>query len=144
MGDLEAEHLIDFSQPVAVLMTGLLHLIPDEGDPAGLVARYMSAMVPGSYVVLSHMTVDQKPPLAAEAVRSVGRQTGGWFPRSKDEFRRILGDMEIVPPYEGTGPDVTWVGTVAVLRPGAGRLRRFPLALRRGGQEARLTVEAWS
>src|SRR6266705_5955735 len=43
---LAADQLIDFSQPVAVLMTGLLHLIPDEQDPDGLVARYVSAMVP--------------------------------------------------------------------------------------------------
>ncbi len=110
LADLETNHLIDFSQPVAVLMTGLLHLIPDEEDPAGLVARYMSAVVPGSYVVLSHMTADQKPPLAAEAVRSVGKMTGGWFPRSKDEFRAMFGELEIVPPYEGTGPEITWVG----------------------------------
>jgi hypothetical protein len=110
LGDLRAGQLIDFSQPVAVLMTGLLHLIPDEEDPAGLVARYMSAVVPGSYLVLSHMTADQKPPLAAEAVRSVGSRTGGWFPRGKDEFRRMIGDLEIVPPYQGAGPEITWVG----------------------------------
>jgi S-adenosyl methyltransferase len=110
LGDLGAGQFIDFSQPVAVLMTGLLHLIPDEEDPAGLVARYMSAMVPGSYLVLSQMTADQKPPLAAEAVRSVGGRTGGWFPRGKEEFRAMFGDLEIVPPYEGAGPEVTWVG----------------------------------
>jgi len=110
LGDLEANHVIDFGQPVAILMTGLLHLIPDEQDPAGLVARYLAPVVPGSYVVLSHMTADQKPPLAAEAVRSVGRMTGGWFPRSKDEFRAMFGDLEIIPPYEGVGPEITWVG----------------------------------
>jgi hypothetical protein len=110
LGDLEANQLIDFSQPVAILMTGLLHLIADDEDPAGLVARYMAAAVPGSYLALSHMTADQKPPLAAEAVRSVGRMTGGWHPRSKDEFRAMFGDLEIVPPYEGVGPDITWVG----------------------------------
>ncbi len=110
LGELAAGGLIDFSQPAAVLMTGLLHLIPDEEDPADLVARYMSAVVPGSYLVLSHMTADQKPPRSADAVRSVGDRTGGWFPRSKDEFRRIVGDLEIIPPYDGAGPEVTWVG----------------------------------
>jgi O-methyltransferase involved in polyketide biosynthesis len=110
LGDSGAGRLIDLSQPVAILMTGLLHLIPDEQDPAGLVARYMSATVPGSYLVLSHMTADQKPPKAAQALRSVGDRTGGWFPRSKDEFRRIIGDLEIIPPYQGAGPEITWVG----------------------------------
>lgn len=110
LGELRAGQLIDFSQPAAVLMTGLLHLIPDEEDPASLVGRYMSAVVPVSYLVLSHMTADQKPPMAAQAVRSVGERTGGWYPRSKDEFRRIIGDLEILPPYEGAGPEITWVG----------------------------------
>lgn len=110
LGELEAGQLIDFAEPVAVLMTGLLHLVPDSEDPAGLVARYMAAAVPGSYLVLSHMNADQKPPRAADALRSVGGRTGGWFPRSKDEVRAIFGDLEIVPPYEGAGPEVTWVG----------------------------------
>jgi O-methyltransferase involved in polyketide biosynthesis len=110
LGELGAGQLIDFSQPTAVLMTGLLHLIPDEEDPAGIVARYMSAVVPGSYLVLSHMTADQKPPKAAQALRSVGDRTGGWFPRGKDEFRRMIGDLEIIPPFQGAGPEVTWVG----------------------------------
>lgn len=110
LGDSGAGQLIDFSQPVAILMTGLLHLVPDEEDPAGLVERYMSAVPVGSYIVLSHMNADQKPPLSAEAVRSVGGRTGGWFPRSRDEFRQIIGDLQIVPPYEGAGPEVTWVG----------------------------------
>jgi S-adenosyl methyltransferase len=110
LGELAAGHLIDFGEPVAVLMTGLLHLVADTEDPAGLVARYMAAVVPGSYLVLSHMNADQKPPRAAQAVRSAGSQTGGWFPRSKDEVRRMIGDLDIVPPYEGAGPDVTWVG----------------------------------
>ena len=110
LGELADRRLIDFGKPVGVLMTGLLHLVPDEEDPAGLVARYMSAVVPGSYLVLSHMTADQKPPLSADAVRSVGGSTGGWFPRSKAEFRAMIGELEIVPPYEGAGPEVTWVG----------------------------------
>jgi S-adenosyl methyltransferase len=110
LGELASKHLIDFSQPAAILMTGLLHLVSDEEDPAGLIARYMAAVVPGSYLALSHMTTDQKPPKSAQAVLAVGERTGGWFPRSKDAFRAMFGDLEIVPPYEGAGPDVTWVG----------------------------------
>ncbi|MHB1430579.1 MAG: SAM-dependent methyltransferase [Streptosporangiaceae bacterium] len=111
LGAAGAGPLIDLGQPVAILMTGLLHLVPDAEDPAGLVARYMSAVAPGSYLVISHMTADQKPPKGAEAVRSVGSQSGsGWFPRSKDELRQIIGDLDIIPPYAGAGPEVTWVG----------------------------------
>lgn len=110
LADLKSGGLIDLGEPAAVLMTGLLHLVPDTEDPAALVARYMAAVAPGSYLALSHMNADQKPPLAAQAVRSAGDRTGGWFPRGRDEVRRLFGDLEIVPPYEGAGPEITWVG----------------------------------
>lgn len=110
LGQNGAGRLIDYGQPVAILMSGLLHLIPDSDDPAGLVARYMSAVVPGSYLALSQMTADQKPPASAQAILSVGDRTGGWHPRTRDDFRHLLGDLEIIPPYEGAGPQITWVG----------------------------------
>ena len=39
LGAPEVRRLIDFSRPVAVLLLAVLHLIPDEADPAGSVAR---------------------------------------------------------------------------------------------------------
>jgi hypothetical protein len=50
--------LIDHSQPVAVVMGLLLHFIPDEENPAALLARYRQALSPGSYLILSHDTSD--------------------------------------------------------------------------------------
>jgi hypothetical protein len=46
----EAAGVLDFSQPVAVMMLGLLHFIPDADDPYGLTRRYMDAVRPGSYL----------------------------------------------------------------------------------------------
>ncbi len=57
LGAPEVRRLIDFSQPVAVLILAVLHLIPDEADPAGSVARLRDAMAPGSYLVISHADV---------------------------------------------------------------------------------------
>ena len=39
-----ASGLLDFGQPVAVLLIGILHLIPDADDPAGIVARLIGAL----------------------------------------------------------------------------------------------------
>ncbi|HLI37859.1 MAG TPA: SAM-dependent methyltransferase [Streptosporangiaceae bacterium] len=54
----EAARLLDFGKPVAVMLLGILHCIPDEDDPAGIVARLMAAVPPGSYLVISHPAKD--------------------------------------------------------------------------------------
>src|SRR5580700_4933313 len=64
----EAAGVLDFSQPVAVMMLGLLHCIPDEYDPAALVARVMAAVSPGSYLVIAHPASD----VAEQLSRSMG------------------------------------------------------------------------
>jgi len=53
-----ASPLIDFSQPVALLMVAVLHFVPDTAAPHEAVARYVSALAPGSYLVLSHGVED--------------------------------------------------------------------------------------
>lgn len=112
LGSDVVRRLIDFGQPVAMLATGVMHFVPDEQDPAGIIARYMAPLTPGSYLVLSHMTVDQKPPKAVEVITGEGRTSpaSGAFFRTKAEIRRLFGDLEIVQPYAGAEPDVTWVG----------------------------------
>jgi len=49
---------IAFDQPVGLLFLLVLHWIPDEADPAALVARYRSAITLGSYLAVTHMTDD--------------------------------------------------------------------------------------
>jgi len=53
-----AAALLDFGQPVAVMLLGVLHLIQDAEDPWGIVARLMAAMPPGSYLTISHPAID--------------------------------------------------------------------------------------
>jgi SAM-dependent methyltransferase len=49
---------LDFSQPVAVMLIGLLHCIPDGDDPYRIVAELMRAVPPGSYLAISHPASD--------------------------------------------------------------------------------------
>jgi S-adenosyl methyltransferase len=49
---------LDFSQPVAVMLIGLLHCIPDADDPYRIVAALMRAVPPGSYLTISHPASD--------------------------------------------------------------------------------------
>jgi hypothetical protein len=50
--------LIDLAEPVSVLMTAVMHFVPDELHPWGLVGQYMAAVVPGIYLALSHGTYE--------------------------------------------------------------------------------------
>jgi O-methyltransferase involved in polyketide biosynthesis len=103
--------LIDFGEPVALLMTGVMMFVSDASDPWALVARYLDALVPDSYLSLSHLTDDYKPPAAAEGFRAVfDTATEHMYFRSKAKVERFFNGLELVPPYEGAEPAVTFTG----------------------------------
>jgi hypothetical protein len=72
----EVRRLIDFAEPVGVLMTAVLHFVADGSDPWGLVRRYMAATAPGSYLALSQVTSDNMPPTRGRWRISPGSSTG--------------------------------------------------------------------
>ena len=49
-----ASATLDFSQPIAVMMIAILHCIPDDDNPLGIVRKLVSAVPSGSYLALSH------------------------------------------------------------------------------------------
>jgi hypothetical protein len=65
IADLQVRGLVDFGRPVCVLLVALLHFVPDEQNPASLVAAFREALIPGSYLIFSHATVDGLPPQLA-------------------------------------------------------------------------------
>ncbi len=111
LADPDVRRLIDFSQPVGLLMTAVLQFVADASDPWALVARYMRAVVPGSYLALSHITGDK---LSARSVQT-GVQvyqaaTESAHPRTKAEIARFFAGLELVPPYAGAEPGLANVG----------------------------------
>jgi hypothetical protein len=107
----EVRALIDLDQPAGLLMTAVLHFIADDGDPWGLVARYVDALAPGSYLAISHATYDGLPPRLVQASTEVYAQaSAGWNPRPRAEVERFFAGLQIVPPYEGAEPAVTHLG----------------------------------
>src|SRR5215472_235076 len=57
----DAAGTLDFTQPVALMMLMVLHMIPDADDPHDIVARLLHALPPGSYLTLSHPPSDILP-----------------------------------------------------------------------------------
>ena len=103
--------LIDFGQPTGVLMTAVLHFVADGSDPKRLVARYMEAVPPGSYLALSHITSDKLPPRSVRAMYDLYDNANHQMHlRSKPEVERFFEGLEIEPPYQGAEPVVTYTG----------------------------------
>jgi trans-aconitate methyltransferase len=107
----QTRELIDFSKPVGLLMTAVLHFVADGSDPRGLVARYVAELSPGSYLALSHITADQKPPAAVRAILDIYENaTQQIYMRSRAEVQGFFDGLDLVPPYEGARAAVTYVG----------------------------------
>jgi S-adenosyl methyltransferase len=103
--------LIDFTQPVGLLLTGVMHFLPDSEDPWGLLRRYMAALPAGSYLSLSHLTDEDKPPVNAERFRAVfDNATEHMYFRDKAAVEKFFQGLEIVPPYPDAEPAVTYAG----------------------------------
>lgn len=91
--------LIDFESPVAVMFIALLHHIPDEDDPEGLVACFRDALPSGSYLAISHMTSDGPPPEAvASFVRVFDKVRESMTMRTRDRIRGFFTNLELVDP----------------------------------------------
>ena len=57
LADQAVERLLDFTEPVAVLLVSVLHFIPDEREPYAAVRALTGATPPGSWLAISHVTV---------------------------------------------------------------------------------------
>lgn len=107
LGHPDVAGLLDFSQPVAVLMIALLHFIPDDDDPAGLVRQIDDGLVAGSYLAISHGTPAPDQASAQEAVRSLYTRTPTPFSlRTPQQVAGLLSGLEIVDP--GIVPITDW------------------------------------
>jgi hypothetical protein len=103
--------LIDFDQPAGLMMTAVLHFVEEESDPWALVARYVDALAPDSYLALSHATYDRLPTRLVQAATEVySGATQNMHPRSRAEVERFFTGLELVPPYDGAEPGVVHVG----------------------------------
>jgi S-adenosyl methyltransferase len=95
----EADQTLDLTKPVAVLLVGVLHLISDGEDPYGIVARLMSAVPSGSYLVVTHPASDIDSGAAAEGARRYNSSVAtAQTRRSFAEVSRLLDGLEIVEP----------------------------------------------
>lgn len=111
LGHPEVRAVLDFSQPVGLLVVAVLHLVPEEDDPYGVMARYLEALPPGSYLALSHGTRDKQADRGVRALSTAFQQAASQFhPRSREQVERFFEGLEIVPPYHDAEPKLCFLG----------------------------------
>jgi hypothetical protein len=95
----DVRELLDLSQPTALLMTAVVHFVADEWDPRALIARYVSALAPGSYLALSHLTSDYKPERTVKGFCRVFQSaTEQMHFRSREEVAGFFTGLTLMPP----------------------------------------------
>ena len=94
----EVTSLLDFSEPVGVLMVTVLHFVPDSDDPAGIVHRFARGLVPGSYLVISHATQEAAPGAAAQVQDLYKGTTASAHTRTSAEIARFFDGFELAEP----------------------------------------------
>jgi hypothetical protein len=94
-----AAETLDFGKPVAVTVALTLHAIPDENDPHAIVAQFMNAMAPGSYLSISHPASDIEPEKAADiANRLKPLSYQQYTPRTRAQVLRFFDGLQLVEP----------------------------------------------
>ncbi len=90
---------LDLTRPVALILVGILHFMPDETDPGAIIATLMAALPPGSYLALSHGTPEYNPRAAADWTRSYRAGGVPFQLRSSDEVTDLaFRGLELVEP----------------------------------------------
>ena len=95
----QAAQTLDLTQPVALLLVGILHLISADENPAGIITQLMAALAPGSYLVVNAPASDVHAEVAAEGARRLAEM--GSTPvarRSREEVAGFFGGLELVEP----------------------------------------------
>ena len=107
LGHPDTLRLIDFSQPVVVLFVSVLHSIPDADEPGSVIRAFARRMVPGSYLILSHLTSDGHPAELVRQKEEVFAKTPTPFSyRSRAQILGYFDGFELVEP--GLTPVTQW------------------------------------
>jgi hypothetical protein len=106
LADRITREVLDFSQPIALMLVSILHFIEDRDDPGGIVDILKRALPSGSHLVLTHLTADYDR-AGMIAMSHIARQAGTVFvPRTHDEFAAFLTGLDLVDP--GIVPVADW------------------------------------
>lgn len=104
----EVRTTLNLAEPVAVLVLDVLHFVPDSAEPHKVLAKYVDALAPGSFLGLSHTCRD---PFMLAAVGLFGamyedQPLPAFTFRYPEQVVRFFDGMEVLAP--GVVPIPLW------------------------------------
>lgn len=97
LADPELRRLINFGEPVGILLVAVLHFISAADDPAGIIAGLLAPFPSGSHVVLSHATSDATAAIN-DAAKVFDGTTARCHIRCHDEVLALAAGLDLVEP----------------------------------------------
>jgi O-methyltransferase involved in polyketide biosynthesis len=96
----QAAGTLDFSQPVAIILLGILQLIPDADDPYAVLDRLTEAVCPGSYLVISHPTGDIDSDAMTEMAKRLNERSAPaqMTLRTHQQIARFFDGLDLIEP----------------------------------------------
>ncbi len=110
----EAARALDFTQPVALLLFGVLHHIPDLDQAQDIVRRLVANLAPGSYLAVNHSTSAVSGVAMEDAVAHWNRVgTPTMTLRTPEQITRFFDGLDLLEP--GVVPCSQWRPDVSPL-----------------------------
>ncbi|MGW7270948.1 SAM-dependent methyltransferase [Streptomyces sp. NPDC054864] len=100
-----ARGLLDFDRPIALSLIALMHFLPDDQDPYGIVSTLVGALPSGSHLVLSHASSDIFPELAEQVTAEYAKGGIKLGFRTRAEVSRFFEGLDLVDPGLVTAPE---------------------------------------
>ncbi|MBF6468968.1 SAM-dependent methyltransferase [Nocardia beijingensis] len=105
---LRSEGLIDFGEPVAITLVGVLHFVMDDERPAEIVARLREAMAPGSYLAFTHGGDNSNSEFITRSSSDTANSSAQVVYRSPAVVESFFEGFEMLDP--GVAPLQQWLG----------------------------------
>jgi len=103
----ETRRLLDRRRPLGLLLVAVLHFILDDDEARHAVRAFREALAPGSYVVLSHGTLDGLPADVIARFEAIYRRsTNPTIARSRARIAALFEGLDVVEP--GIVPTPLW------------------------------------
>jgi hypothetical protein len=94
-----AAQLLDFTRPVGVMLVAVLHMLRDAEAPQAIVDRFMAAVPPGSFLVISHLASDVQRDTMAEMGRRLNSSMDQQFTmRTRAQVTSFFAGLTLVEP----------------------------------------------
>jgi hypothetical protein len=101
----QTRRLLDFSQPVGLLLVAVLHFVPDDAEAHAAVAELRAALTPGSYLAISHVAAEgfqlssARPDSIQRGQEIYRRQTtASMTPRTREQVLPFFAGTQWVEP----------------------------------------------